>query len=94
MPGDVSIRALNQLFIFLCNKFPVVRKTTATNLYEALMIYADDAGLDPSAVEKAMAMLSDVEWDQPADTLRPIRNEICTVLGLTPPKLMKVKPSN
>lgn len=91
VPGEVSRRALTQLLIFLCHRFPTIRSSTATKLYEALMLYGDDAGLDSTAVDQAMTVLSETDWDQPVDVVRPVRNEICESLGIPPPKVVQKK---
>lgn len=87
----MSRRALTQLLIFLCHRFPRIRSFTATRLYEALMLYGDDAGLDPSAMEQAMNLLTETDWDQPVEVIRPIRNDICEHLGIPPPKVVQKK---
>lgn len=94
VPGEVSRRALTQLLIFLCHRFPVIRSTTASRLYEALLLYGDDAGLDSSAVDEAMALLTDTDWDQPVEIVRPIRNDICEHLGIPPPKVVQKKSTS
>lgn len=55
------------------------------------MIYGDDAGLDPSAVDQAMSLLTETDWDQSVDVLRPLRNDICEQLGIPPPKVVQKK---
>lgn len=91
VPGEVSRRSLTQLLIFLCHRFPTIRTSTAGRLYEALMLYGDDAGLDPTGMEQAMTLISDTEWDQAIEIVRPIRNEICDHMGIPPPKVVQKK---
>ncbi|XP_035206135.1 tubulin-specific chaperone D-like, partial [Stegodyphus dumicola] len=77
-------QSLNKLVIFLCHRFPRVRKVTANKLYEAFITYdilADDV------MDEVSEILSDTDWNKPLDELRPIRNELCGKLGLEPPKI-------
>ncbi|NWW38176.1 TBCD protein, partial [Panurus biarmicus] len=58
--GDMREKVFFQLFLLLCHPFPIIRKTTASQLYEMLLTYGDVG--DPAIVEQAMAILSDTNW--------------------------------
>ncbi|NXJ70314.1 TBCD protein, partial [Rostratula benghalensis] len=58
--GDMREKVLFQLFLLLCHPFPVIRKTTASQVYEMLITYSDVA--DAAVVEEVMALLSDTNW--------------------------------
>uniref|UniRef100_A0A8C6YDR5 Tubulin-specific chaperone D n=1 Tax=Naja naja TaxID=35670 RepID=A0A8C6YDR5_NAJNA len=59
-PGDMRKKVLFQLFLLLCHPFPVIRKTTASQIYEMLITYSDIA--EPDVLENAMTILSDTNW--------------------------------
>ncbi|NXL44779.1 TBCD protein, partial [Podilymbus podiceps] len=58
--GDMREKVLFQLFLLLCHPFPVVRKTTASQVYEMLITYSDVA--DPAVLDEVMTILSDTNW--------------------------------
>ncbi|NWR76449.1 TBCD protein, partial [Centropus unirufus] len=59
-PGAMRDKVLFQLFLLLCHPFPVVRKTTASQVYEMLITYSDVA--DPAIMDEVMTILSDTNW--------------------------------
>ncbi|XP_052769851.1 tubulin-specific chaperone D-like isoform X2 [Mya arenaria] len=56
-PGEVRRMCLSNLCIFLCHRFPRIRKTTANKLYEVLVTYDDIA--PEENVEELMTVLSE-----------------------------------
>ncbi|NXO90522.1 TBCD protein, partial [Certhia brachydactyla] len=58
--GDMREKVFFQLFLLLCHPFPIIRKTTASQVYEMLLTYSDV--VDPAIVDQAMAILSDTNW--------------------------------
>ena len=40
-------------------------------------------------MEEVMELLSDTQWDDSMDTLRPIRNKICELAGVSAPTILK-----
>ena len=79
---------LYMLMILLCQKFPVVRRTTSEQLYEVVITYDNLVNGDEN-MDIVVTNLMEVEWDQPVDRLRPIRNQLCTCFGVDIPKLIK-----
>nr|XP_009859600.1 tubulin-specific chaperone D-like [Ciona intestinalis]XP_018668800.1 tubulin-specific chaperone D-like [Ciona intestinalis] len=79
---------LSQLMIMLCQKFPIVRRTTATQLYEVILTF-DDILDQPEHLDDVMESLSEVEWDQTVEELRPIRNKLCAYFGVKVPQMIK-----
>ncbi|NXS59961.1 TBCD protein, partial [Brachypteracias leptosomus] len=57
---DMRKNILFQLFLLLCHPFPLIRKTTASQVYEMLITYSDVA--DPATVDQVLAILSDTNW--------------------------------
>ncbi|GBM64386.1 Tubulin-specific chaperone D [Araneus ventricosus] len=78
-------QSLNRLVIFLCHRFPRIRKVTANKLYEAFITY--DVLEDEEVMDEITNLLCETDWNESLDLLRPIRNNLCEKLGLEPPKL-------
>uniref|UniRef100_A0A669Q3V7 Tubulin-specific chaperone D n=1 Tax=Phasianus colchicus TaxID=9054 RepID=A0A669Q3V7_PHACC len=55
--GDMREKVLFQLLLLLCHPFPVIRKTTASQVYEMLITYSEI--VDPAIIDEVMAILSD-----------------------------------
>lgn len=82
--GDVRKKILVQLLILLCHPFPVIRKTTASQVYEMLLTY-DDVIDDEQVLTDVMAVLSDTNWENDIATVRTQRNQLCDWLGVPRP---------
>ena len=93
-------KCLVQLSIFLCHKFPRIRKATASKLFEALLTYpnilitddeTNDAAIDlDDRLEAINGILSDTRWDTTTvEQLRPTRNKLCELLGVPAPAVVK-----
>ncbi|XP_014679092.1 PREDICTED: tubulin-specific chaperone D-like, partial [Priapulus caudatus] len=82
--GKVRRGALFQLIIFLCHKYPRVRKTTAGKFYEALVTFDDVVAED--RLDDVLTILSETKWDDPINIVRNTRNELCEMLGVPTPK--------
>ncbi|MBN3310433.1 TBCD protein, partial [Amia calva] len=85
-PGDVRKKVLFQLMLLLCHPFPVVRKTTASQVYEMLLTY-DDV-IDLAVLDDVMALLSDINWESDLATVRTHRNQLCDLLGIQKPTVV------
>ncbi|XP_034394362.1 tubulin-specific chaperone D isoform X1 [Cyclopterus lumpus] len=83
-PGEVRKKVLSQLLMLLCHTFPVIRKTTASQMYEMLLTY-DDV-IDPEVLDDVMTLLSDANWESDLATVRPQRNQLCDWLGVPRPQ--------
>uniref|UniRef100_A0A4X2LIK1 Tubulin-specific chaperone D n=1 Tax=Vombatus ursinus TaxID=29139 RepID=A0A4X2LIK1_VOMUR len=68
-PGDVRKKVLFQLFLLLCHPFPVIRKTTASQIYEMVLTYSDI--VDPDIFDEVMTILSDTVFLTPVPDLYP-----------------------
>jgi len=82
-------KCMVQLSIFLCHKFPRVRKSTAEKMYEALLTFTETEIVPEENLEAVMDLLSDTQWDDGVDNLRPIRNKICELAGVSAPTVLK-----
>ncbi|XP_058024468.1 tubulin-specific chaperone D [Ahaetulla prasina] len=85
-PGEMRKKILFQLFLLLCHPFPVVRKITASQVYEMLITYSDIA--EPDILENAMTILSDTNWDADLPFLRKQRNYLCDLMKVPKPQLV------
>ncbi|XP_006812079.1 tubulin-specific chaperone D-like [Saccoglossus kowalevskii] len=81
--GVVRAKSLSQLMLFLCHKYPKVRKTTANKLYESLLTY--DEIVDPEKLDDVLTILSETQWDEPVRDIRPIRNNLCDLMEIKKP---------
>ncbi|KAL4659227.1 tubulin-specific chaperone D [Arapaima gigas] len=84
--GEVRKKVLFQLLLLLCHPFPVIRKTTASQLYEMLLMY-DDV-VDPVVMDEVMTELSDTNWLSDLTTVRSHRNQLCDLLGVQRPTVV------
>ncbi|XP_053604149.1 tubulin-specific chaperone D isoform X2 [Plodia interpunctella] len=84
-------RAAGQLVVYLCYGERYVRRCAAARLYEALALYGDDCALPHDSLPQVMSKLADTDWERDVTELRPIRNEICDLMGIKRP-VLKQKP--
>ncbi|KAK1330682.1 hypothetical protein QTO34_008619 [Cnephaeus nilssonii] len=85
-PGGVRRKVLLQLLLLLCHPYPVIRKTTASQVYEMLLTYSGVVGAD--VLDEVMAVLSDTAWDLELLLVRGHRNRLCDLLGVPRPQLV------
>uniref|UniRef100_A0A8C5X3G5 Tubulin-specific chaperone D n=1 Tax=Malurus cyaneus samueli TaxID=2593467 RepID=A0A8C5X3G5_9PASS len=84
--GDMREKIFFQLFLLLCHPFPIVRKTTASQVYEMLLTYGDV--VDVAVLEQVMAILSDTNWEAELPVVRERRNCLCDLLKVPRPQLV------
>uniref|UniRef100_A0AAR2J863 Tubulin-specific chaperone D n=1 Tax=Pygocentrus nattereri TaxID=42514 RepID=A0AAR2J863_PYGNA len=89
--GDVRKKILVQLMMLLCHPFPVIRKATASQVYEMLLTY-DDV-IDAAVLDDVMTVLSDTNWESDLTTVRSHRNQLCDWLGVPRPTVQHGSPS-
>jgi len=85
-PGDVRRKVLLQLSLLLCHQFPVIRKTTASQVYEMLLTYGDIMSED--VLDEVMTVLGTTAWDAELPLVRGQRNRLCDLLGVPRPQLV------
>ncbi len=71
--------------IFLGLTHVHIRKTTAMKLYEALLIHGDTTDVPETNIDEILNILLETDWAQPLKDVRPIRNNLCELLGVKPP---------
>ncbi len=74
--------------IMLCHQYPRVRKITSGKLFESLINYSDELFENDEAYEECVGLLTDTNWDQSLDIIRPIRNRICDLTKTPKPVLV------
>ncbi|NXU08025.1 TBCD protein, partial [Pardalotus punctatus] len=84
--GDMREKVFFQLFLLLCHPFPIIRKTTASQVYEMLLTYGDV--LEPATMEQAMAILSNTDWEAELPVVRERRNCLCDLMKVPRPQLV------
>ncbi|XP_018612847.2 tubulin-specific chaperone D [Scleropages formosus] len=88
--GEVRKKVLFQLLLLLCHPYPVIRKTTASQVYEMLLMY-DDV-IDPAVMDEVMTELSDTNWEGDLTMVRSHRNQLCDLLGVQRPTVVAKSP--
>ncbi|XP_071813950.1 tubulin-specific chaperone D-like [Apostichopus japonicus] len=88
--GNIRRKCLSQLFLFLCHRYPKIRKTAANKLYEALLVYDDIFPEENS--ETVQELLTETNWQDSISAVRPIRNQLCDLVGIPKP-IVKTKQS-
>ncbi|KAG7242810.1 hypothetical protein INR49_018065 [Caranx melampygus] len=88
--GEVRKKVLTQLLMMLCHSFPVIRKTTASQMYEMVLTY-DDV-IDAEVLDDVMTLLSDTNWESDLATVRSHRNQLCDWLGVPRPQVVAKSP--
>nr|XP_014348904.1 PREDICTED: tubulin-specific chaperone D [Latimeria chalumnae] len=84
--GEIRKKILFQLLLLLGHPFPVIRKTTASQMYEMLLMY-DDV-IDPAVMDEVMEVLSDANWDADLPMVRIQRNQLCDLMQVPKPSLI------
>lgn len=77
--------ALTQLSILLCHRQPYVRRSTSVKMYESLLCYGDNSNIQPENLDEIMEILSSTSWEEKIEEIRPIRNNVCTLMGIRVP---------
>ncbi|XP_045513668.1 tubulin-specific chaperone D [Pieris brassicae] len=90
--GAVCANSLGMLVIYLCYGERYVRRCAAARLYEALTLYGDVCDLPAENLDQVMSILADTDWEKDVNELRPIRNEICDLMGIKRPVMKAKKP--
>ncbi|ESO09741.1 hypothetical protein HELRODRAFT_186292 [Helobdella robusta] len=78
---------LSRLMILLCHGYPILRKTSASRMYETFM--SSESICSAEVFDEVTNILINTNWDMDVSELRPIRNELCDLLGIPHPLLLK-----
>ncbi|XP_063533150.1 tubulin-specific chaperone D [Cydia strobilella] len=90
--GIVCRKSLGQLVIYLCYADRYVRRCASARLYEALTLYGDESSVPDDNIEKVMTILEQTDWEKDVTELRPIRNELCDLMGIKRPVMKQKAP--
>ncbi len=83
-------KCLTQLGIFLCHKFPRMRRVTAGKLFEALLTYSDREIVPEESADEVNTLLGETKWEQMGvEELRPVRNRLCELMGVPAPAVIR-----
>lgn len=78
-------KVLSKMSVFLGLTHVHIRKTTATKLYEALALHGDVCEISEENMDEILNLLSETDWGMPLVEVRPIRNQLCELMGIKPP---------
>lgn len=78
-------KILTKMSVFLGQTHVHVRKSCATKLYEALTLHGDKSGIPEENLDDVLTILSETDWGMPLQEVRPIRNNLCLLMGVKPP---------
>lgn len=76
---------LSKLSIFLGLPHVHVRKSTATKMYESLALHSECTNIPEENLEDILNLLSESDWGLPLPEVRPIRNQVCELMGIKAP---------
>ncbi|XP_006886364.1 PREDICTED: tubulin-specific chaperone D [Elephantulus edwardii] len=85
--GELRKKVLLQLLLLLCHPFPIVRNTTASHLYEVMIIYGEEI-VGPEALDEVMAVLGETTWDTDLLVVKGQRNRLCDLFQVPRPQLV------
>ncbi|ALC39422.1 CG7261 [Drosophila busckii] len=81
----LSRRIFAKMSVFLGLQHVHVRKTAATKLYEALALHGDATEIPEENMDEILSLLSETDWTAPLVQVRPLRNQLCNLIGIQPP---------
>ncbi|KAK9710946.1 Tubulin folding cofactor D C terminal [Popillia japonica] len=87
--GEICANVLVQLAILLCHRQSYVRRSTSTRLYESLLVYGDTSIIPIDNLDDVMNLLSSTDWEEPVEQIKPLRNELCNLMGIRVPVAKK-----
>ncbi|KAK4474745.1 hypothetical protein MN116_001870 [Schistosoma mekongi] len=82
--GHIRKRALSFMMVTLGSRYPLVRKATATELYECLLVYEL---CPPEVLDQLSSILTETIWDADMQVVRPIRNRLCELFQVPVPSV-------
>lgn len=88
----ICTKVLAVLAVYLGLMHVHVRKCTATKLYEAIVIHGDSSCIPAENVDEILEILSETDWGLPLTEIRPIRNNLCTLMGIKAPVSLNNDP--
>jgi tubulin-specific chaperone D len=71
--------------IFLGLTHVHIRKSAALKFYESMLLYGDTTDVPEENLDEISNILMETDWTQPLNEVRPIRNQLCDLLGVKAP---------
>ncbi|CAH8582722.1 unnamed protein product [Schistosoma turkestanicum] len=82
--GPVQKRSLSLLMVTLGSRYPIIRKATATELYECLLVHELCAS---ELVDQVSSILTETIWEGDLEIVKPIRNQLCEFFQVPVPRI-------
>ncbi|RTG85676.1 tubulin-specific chaperone D [Schistosoma bovis] len=82
--GPVRKRSLSLMMVMLGSRYPIIRKTTATELYEGLLVYELCSS---ELLDQVSSILTETIWEGDIEVVRPIRNQLCELFQVPVPRI-------
>lgn len=82
--------SFNYLIVLLCSaSFPRVRVAVAEKLHTSILTFSENCFPESSdseaRMERCLELLSETDWSIPVENLKPIRNQVATLLEVKCP---------
>lgn len=77
-------KCVAHLLTMLLSRFPRVRKITATKLYETLLTLTDASEQLLANQDEILTILSETDWDDDVDKLKPTKNRLRILFDTKP----------
>ncbi|GAB6032084.1 hypothetical protein CHUAL_010448 [Chamberlinius hualienensis] len=86
LPCESNCRSkvLFQLCLLLCHSWPLIRKDAATKMFTAFATY-DGLVENEDLTNEVMTLLSETNWVEAREIIRPVRNNLCDILNIQRP---------
>lgn len=81
----LASKVFSKLGIFLGITHVHIRKSAALKFYEAMLLYGDTTDIPEENLDEASNLLMEFDWTQSLTEVRPVRNQLCELLGVKPP---------
>uniref|UniRef100_A0A095A0C1 Tubulin-specific chaperone D n=1 Tax=Schistosoma haematobium TaxID=6185 RepID=A0A095A0C1_SCHHA len=82
--GPVRKRSLSLMMVMLGSRYPIIRKITATELYEGLLVYELCSS---ELLDQVSSILTETIWEGDVEVVRPIRNQLCELFQVPVPRI-------
>nr|AAX30149.1 SJCHGC00988 protein [Schistosoma japonicum] len=89
--GRIRNRSLSLMMVTLGSRYPLVRKATATELYECLLVHEL---CPPEVLDQLSSILTETIWDADIQVVRPIRNQLCELFQVPVPSVKSKSQNN
>lgn len=81
------LQILSYLSIMLCHRYPRIRRDVASKLFTAVVSF--DGIVSEESLDEITVLLTETDWGDSVEIVRPIRNQLCDHLKISRPKQIK-----